>query len=189
MTALGATFVANPGTAVHVVNSTRSKAEGCFVALCRKRFVRVEFVSRQATCDRCRKLDDPFNAGRVPYDVTTWVSALGGRMVHSADQRQARQALLSRDLITPQGVLTPRGVVLTRDFTDPVPWVDGAGIMHARLPATKRLRGACGADLLGIHQQVGSRGASFDRLAKAIELYASATVDCMTCLTVIARSS
>jgi hypothetical protein len=29
---------------------------------------------------------------------------------------------------------------------------------------------------------------SYDRLARAIELYAGATVDCMTCLTVIARS-
>jgi hypothetical protein len=188
VTALGAAFVADQGTVVHVENSTRSRAEGCFVSLCRKRFVQAVLVSRQATCDKCRKLDDPFHAGKVPYDPSTWVAALGGRMVHSASRHLVRQALLSRDLITPQGVMTPRGLVLAFDFTNPTPWVDAAGIMHARLPAVRRLRGACGADLLGIRQQAGAGGTSYEKLARATELYADATVDCMTCLTVIART-
>ena len=189
VTALGAAFVADQGTVVHVENSTRSRAERCFVALCRKRFVQASPVAdRQATCDRCRKLDDPFHAGDVPYDPATWVLMLGGGSLHSASQRKARQALLSRDLITPQGVVTPRGIVLARDLTNPTPWVDAQGITHARLPAGRRLRGACGAGLLDIRQQAGSRGASYDRLARAIELYAGAVVDCMTCLTEIARA-
>lgn len=185
MTALGAAFVADQGSAVHVENSTRSRAERCFVALCRKRFVQVSLVvGRQVTCDKCRKLDDPFHAGKVPFDPSTWVATLGDRR---AGQPNARSALLSRDLITPQGVVTPRGVVLARDLTDPVPWVDAQGITHARLPAGRRLRGACGADLLGIRQQAGASETSYDRLAKAIELYAGAVVDCMTCLTMVAR--
>jgi hypothetical protein len=186
VTALGAAFVADQGTVVHVENSTRSRAEGCFVSLCRKRFVQAVPVSRQATCDKCRKLDDPFHAGKVPYDPSTWVAVLGDRR---AGQPNARSALLSRDLITPQGVVTPRGVVLARDLTDPAPWVDGAGITHARFPAQLRLRGACGADLLGIRQQAGAGGTSYEKLARATELYADATVDCMTCLTVTARAS
>lgn len=189
MTALSAAFVADQGSAVHVENSTRSRAERCFVALCRKRFVQANLVvGKQATCDRCRKLDDPFHAGDVPYDPTTWVSMLGSHGVYAGSQRKARQALLLRDLITPQGVVTPRGVVLARDLTDPVPWVDAQGITHARLPAGRRLRGACGADLLGIRQQAGASETSYDRLAKAIELYVGAVVDCMTCLTEIART-
>jgi hypothetical protein len=156
MTALGAAFVAGQGTAVHVENSTRSRAEGCFVALCRKRFVQAAFVvGRQVTCDKCRKLDDPFHTGKVPFDPSTWVAALGGQGILSAGQAPARQALLSRDLITPQGVVTPRGIVLARDLTDPTPWVDARGVTHARLPTGRRLRGACGSDLLGIRQQVG----------------------------------
>lgn len=187
VTALSAAFVADQGTAIHVENSTRSKAERCFVALCRKRFEQAVLTSQRATCDRCRKLDDPFHAGKVPYDPSTWVAVLGDRRT---GQPNARSALLSRDLITPQGVVTPRGVVLARDFTDPVPWVDSAGITHARLPAAKRLRGACGADLLDIQQQqAGVSRINYEKLARAIELYANTTVDCMTCLTVLARSS
>jgi hypothetical protein len=189
MTALSAAFIAGQGTAVHVENSTRSRAERCFVALCRKRFVQASPVAgRQATCDRCRKLDDPFHAGDVPYDPATWVLMLGGGSLHSASQRKARQALLSRDLITPQGVVTPRGIVLARDLTDPTPWVDTRGVTHARLPAGRRLRGACGADLLGIRQQAGASETNYDKLARATELYAGAVVDCMTCLTEIART-
>lgn len=188
MTALGAAFVAGQGTTVHVENSTRSGTEGCFVALCGKRFVQAVVTSKQATCDKCRKLDDPFHTGKVPFDPSTWEAALGGRGIHSAAQHPARSALLSRDLITPQGAVTPRGVVLARDLTDPTPWVDDRGVTHARLPAGGRLRGACGAGLLGIRQLVGTGELGYDRLARAIELYAGATVDCMTCLTVIARS-
>lgn len=186
MTTLGAAFVADQGAVVHAENSTRSKAERCFVALCRKRFVQAIPTSRRVTCDRCRKLDDPFHTGKVPYDPSTWVATLSNRRV---GQPNARSALLSRDLITPQGVVTPRGVVLARDFTDPAPWVDIAGITHARLPAAKRLRGACGADLLDIHEQAGTSGTNYAKLARTTELYVGVTVDCMTCLTVIARSS
>lgn len=186
VTALSATFVADQGTVVHVENSTRSKVERCFVALCRKRFVQAVMTSKQATCDKCRKLDNPFHAGKVPFDPTTWIAMLGDRR---AGQPNAQSALLSRDLITLQGVVTPRGVVLSRDLTNPVPWVDDAGITHARLPAGRRLRGACGADLLGIRQQVGAGWTSYEKLARATKLYADVTVDCMTCLTVIARMS
>lgn len=188
MTALGAAFVAGQGTAVHAENSTRSMAEGCFVALCRKRFVQAKFVVGKVTCDKCRKLDDPFHAGKVPFDPSTWVASLGGREFHHASSHLARSALLSRDLITPQGVVTPRGTVLARDLTDPVPWVDAKGVTHARLPAGRRLRGACGADLLGIRQQAGASETNYDKLARATELYAGAVVDCMTCLTEIART-
>lgn len=185
MTELSAAFVADQGTVVHVANSTRSRTEGCFVSLCRKRFVQAVLVSRQATCDKCRKLDDPFHAGKVPYDPSTWVTVLGDRRM---GQPNARSALLSRDLITSQGVVTPRGAVLARDLTSPTPWVDHDGVVHARPPAGRRLRGVCGADLLGIRQQAGASETSYDRLAKAAELYADATVDCMTCLTILARS-
>lgn len=183
MTILGAAFVADQGTAVHVENSTRSKTQRCFVALCGKRFVQATRTSQQTTCEKCRRLDDPFHAGKVPYDPSTWVATLGDR----AGQPNARNALLSRDLITPQGVVTPRGGVLARDLTDPAPWVDGAGITRARLPAV-RLRGACGADLLDIRQQAGAGRMSYEKLARATELYTDVAVDCMTCLTVIARS-
>lgn len=185
MTVLGATFVADSGTVVHVENSTRSGTEGCCVALCGKRFLQAVMTNKQATCNKCRKLDDPFHAGKVPYDPSAWVAILRNCR---AGQPNARSALLSRDLITPQGVVTPRGLVLARDFTNPVPWVDNTGITHARPPAGGRLRGTCGTDLLGIRQQAGSGGTSYTKLARATELYADAIVDCMTCLTVIARS-
>ena len=185
MTDLSVVFVADQGTAVHVENSTRSRTEQYLVALCGKRFVRATFVAgRRVTCDKCRKLDDPFHAGKVPFDPLTWATTLNE---HPSGQPNARSALLSRDLITPQGVVTPRGIALARDLTDPTPWVDDAGITHARLPAGKRLRGVCGADLLGIRQQAGAGEMGYGRLAKAIELYADAVVDCMTCLTVTAR--
>lgn len=184
MTALGAAFVADQGTAVHVENSTRSRAERCFVALCGKRFVRATRTSQRATCERCRRLDDPFHTGKVPYGPSTWVSILGERR---AGQPNARSALLSRDLITPQGEITPRGAMLAQDLTHPTPWVDAAGIMHARLPATGRGHGACGADLLSIGFPADIGGMSYVKLARAIELYADATVDCMTCLTILAR--
>lgn len=185
MTAQGTAFVADQGTAIHVENSTRSRAERCFVALCRKRFIHATQTSQRATCEKCRKLDDPFHAGKVPYDPSTWVSVLGERR---AGQPNARSALLSRDLITPQGVITSRGVVLARDLTEPTPWVDNTGITHARLPAARRLRGACGAGLLDIRQQAGASRMNYEKLAKAHELYANVAVDCMTCMTVLARS-
>lgn len=184
MTALGVAFVADQGTVVHVENSTRSKAERCFVALCRKRFVQATRTSQRATCEKCCRLDDPFHAGKVPYDPSTWVSILGERR---AGQPNARSALLSRDLITPQGEITPRGAMLAQDLTRPTSWVDAAGIMHARLPAAGRNHGACGANLLGIGRSAGIGEMSYARLARATELYADATVDCMTCLTVLAR--
>ncbi len=185
MTALSATFIADRGSVVHVENSTRSVAERCVVALCGKRFKQAVQISTRATCNKCCTLDDPFHTRDVPYVPSTWAIMLGASGVHSASQHKPRSSLLSRDLITPQGVVTPRGVVLTRDFIDPVPWVDAVGVTHARLPFGNRLRGACGADLLNIRQQAG--GMSYEKLARAIELFADVTVDCMTCLTVIAR--
>ncbi len=182
MTDLSIAFVADQGTAVHVENVTRSKAERCFVALCGNRFVHATRTSQRTTCGTCCVYDNPFDTGRVPYAPSMWVTATGSQ----------RNALLSRDLITTQGVITPRGAMLAQDLTCPTPWVDVKGITHARVPLrisdARRAEGACGTNLLGI----GSGGPgkmSYAKLARATELYTNATVDCMTCLTFMARSS
>lgn len=184
MSALSWTFVPNKGTAVHVANSTKSNTR-TVNALCGKRFARadVRAASGQATCDKCRRLDDPFHVTKVPYDPTTWPDQLL-RDVKCAPN--ARTALLSRDLITPAGDLTPRGVVLARDLTAPSPWIDDQGVTHVRLPGARRLRGACGAVLLGISHLAGQGEVNFRRLAAGIDLYDGTAVDCMSCLTVSA---
>jgi hypothetical protein len=181
------TFVASQGTSVHVANLTRS-SPSVVIALCGKPFDRpvTPANDRQATCDKCRSKDDPFHTGQVPFDPNTWVDVLTSRR---AGQPKARSALLTRDLVTVDGVITPRGALLSRDLTSPTPWVDNLGITHARLPAGRRLRGACGADLLGIGHLKGGSVVNYDRLGKARATYEDAMVDCMTCATILARAA
>lgn len=185
MAVLSWTFVASQGTAVHVANLTRSNPSSV-IALCGKPFDKpvTPANGRQATCDRCRKLDDPFATGAVPFDPGTWVDVLINKR---AGQPNSRSALLTRDLIETNGMVTPRGLLLALDFRTPTPWVDDRGITHARPPAGGRLRGVCGADLLGIHQLAGASAVNFDKLSKARATYESAMVDCMTCMTLIGR--
>ncbi len=180
MTALSWTFMAQRGTAVHTANLTRS-SERVMMALCGKPFDRpvTQASGRLATCDKCRKLDDPFHAGRVPFDSARWAEILNNK--HSWD------ALLIRDLITTDGVITPRGILLSQDLTSPTPWADYLGITHTRLPAGKRYHGACGVDLLGIHPLAGASAINYDRLSKIRAIYEGAMVDCMTCVTLAAR--
>ena len=185
MTVLSWAFVASQGTAVHVANLTRSSPT-TVIALCSKPFDRpvTPANGRQATCDRCRKLDDPFATGAVPFDPNTWVNVLVNERMA---QPNSRSALLTRDLIETNGVITPRGLLLSLDLGTPTPWVDDQGITHARLPAGRRLRGVCGAHLLGIHPLAGASAVNFDRLSKARATYESAMVDCMTCMTLVGR--
>ncbi len=69
MTSLGAAFVADQGTVVHAENLTRSRAEGCFVALCGKSFVQAGLAKgTRVTCHQCRRLADPLHKGRLPFD-------------------------------------------------------------------------------------------------------------------------
>lgn len=188
MTALSWTFLARQGTVVHVANQTTSNTRTAN-ALCGNRFERhgiTQTVGRHATCYKCRKLDDPFHTGQVPWDPTRWMEVLAGKR---AGQPNARSALLTRDLVTTDGVITPRGLLLSRDLTDPTPWVDDQGITHARLPAGNRGRGACGADLLGMRKLAGTSTINYDRLSKARATYEDAVVDCMSCLVLVARTS
>lgn len=164
------TFCPNGGSAIHVVNQTRSTIRS-FVALCGRAFSDVtETRGRiQATCSRCKKLDNPFLAGKVPHDPETWVWAL-------ANTGNARTALLTRDLITVDGKVTSRGAILARDLTYPTPWVDCIGIVHTRLRGGARGHGVCGAELLGLHTM------TYDKLDKTHTLYKDADVSCMACV-------
>lgn len=174
MTLSGA-FAVRQYAAVHVANLTQSSPV-FMIALCGSLFDRpvIPVGSQQATCAICRRRDDPFHTGKVPLNPTTWVETLASRR---AGQPNGRSALLTRDLITENGVITSRGLLLSQDLTNPTPWVDDRGITHMRLPAGKRLRGACGADLLGI------RHINYAKLDKVRATYESAMVDCMTCMT------
>lgn len=185
MTVLSWTFVASQSTAVHVANLTRSSPSSV-IALCGKPFDRpvTPANGRQATCDKCRSKDDPFHTGQVPFNPETWFGAV---TLERAGQPNSRSALLTRDLVTADGVITPRGILLSQDLTRPTPWVDDRGITHARLPAGRRLRGACGADLLGIGHFKGSNIINYDKLSKARATYDSAMIDCMTCMTLVGR--
>lgn len=181
---LSEAFIATQGTAVHVANQTRSDARS-IVALCGKRFDRpVNHVDNQrSTCHRCCLLDDPFHTGSTPYDSMSWQEALTLKRA----RRSWRNALLTRDLVTPDGVITPRGLLLLQDFTNPTPWVDSLGIMHARLSSGERLRGACSANLLGIHATESVSSVNYSRLSRVREANKDAIVDCMTCATIVGR--
>lgn len=180
MVTLSWTFMAQRGTAVHTANLTRSN-ERVMIALCGKPFDRpvTQVNGRLATCDKCRRLDDPFHTGQVPFHLAGWAEILANK--------RSWNALLTRDLITTNGVITPRGLLLSKDLTSPTSWADYLGITHARLPADKRYRGACGVDLLGIHPLAGASAINYDKLSKIRAIYEDAMIDCMTCVTLIAR--
>lgn len=168
-------FCPNAGSAVHVANLTRSTMRSA-VALCGKAFADFTEVKGggQATCAKCRKLDDPFRTSIVPYDASTWIGTLATR----AGTTNARAALLKRDLITENGIVTSRGSILAKDLSNPTPWVDPIGITHARMPGGARGRAACGTDLLGLGEM------TYDRLARMHGLYEGADVTCMACITI-----
>jgi hypothetical protein len=169
-------FRSNAGSAVHVANLTRSTIRSA-VALCGKAFADFTEVKGggQATCAKCRKLDDPFRAGKVPFDPKDWTWALANT---GAIAPNARTALLKRDLITEDGRITLRGSILARDLLNPTPWVDPIGIVHARMPGGARGRAACGAELLGLREM------TYDRLGRMHDLYENTDVTCMACVAI-----
>jgi hypothetical protein len=168
-----AAFCSSMGSRVHVANLTRSTMWSA-VALCGKSFADFTEVKGggQATCAKCRRLDDPFRASLDPYDPRQWTWILANTGIAAPN---ARTALLTRDLITVDGKVTSRGAILARDLADPTPWVDSMGIVHARRPGGIRGHGACGADLLGIGDM------TYERLGRMHGLYEDADVTCMAC--------
>jgi hypothetical protein len=163
-------FMPNGGSIVHVANLTRSTIQST-AALCGKAFTDVTKVKggMQATCANCRRYDNPFKTSIVPYDPLIWNIGLN---------TTTRTGILKRDLITDDGQITPRGAILARDLTNPTPWVDSIGIVHARRPGGGRGHGACGADLLGCEEM------TYDRLAKMHDLYGDIDVTCMACVAI-----
>ena len=118
-------------------------------------------------CAKCKTLDDPFSLHKVPLDPTLWARYM--------DQNNAKRALLNRDLITEVGIITPRGEVLARDLTDPTPWVDLDGMIHARASHTRK-HGLCGATNLIIEDM------SYEKLRRLHAAYADVAVSCMACV-------
>lgn len=158
-----------------MANLTRSTVRSA-VALCGKAFADVTEVKGggQATCAKCRKLDDPFRTSIVPHDTSAWIATLAT----AAGASNARAALLKRDLITEDGRITLRGSILARDLLNPTSWVDPIGIVHARMPGGARGRAACGAELLGLGEM------TYDRLGRMHDLYEGADVTCMACVAI-----